>query len=204
MANTVVTSDIDVFLTDAAWAISTYHTVLKASPGAVIFGQDMLFDIPFLADWNKIGDHKQCQTDLNTDCENHSCHDCDYTVGDKLLLRKNGILRKSESRYECDPCTITSVHMNGTIRTRCRTKSEWLNIRKGTPFLTIRTVIKVIFTWLSPSPTQYLCFTQIMIMTLISRLDTFYTSEVFSTSHTDSPCVGASDIGQESAYTCKL
>ena len=30
MADTVVTSDIDVFLTDAAWAIrSTYHTVLK-------------------------------------------------------------------------------------------------------------------------------------------------------------------------------
>ena len=42
MANTVVTSEIDAFLTDAAWAIcSTYHTVLKASPGAAIFGQDM-------------------------------------------------------------------------------------------------------------------------------------------------------------------
>ena len=51
MANTVETSDIDVFLTDAAWAIcSTYHTVLKASQGAAIFGRDMLFDIPFLAD----------------------------------------------------------------------------------------------------------------------------------------------------------
>ena len=56
-----------MFLTDAAWAsCSTYHTVLKASPGAAIFDQDMLFDIPFLADWNKIGDHRQCQTDLNT------------------------------------------------------------------------------------------------------------------------------------------
>ncbi len=51
MANTVVTCDIDAFLTDAAWAIrSTYHTVLKASPGAAIFGLDMLFDISFLAD----------------------------------------------------------------------------------------------------------------------------------------------------------
>jgi transposase InsO family protein len=76
MVNTVVTSDIDAFLKDAAWAIcSTYHTVRKASPGAAIFGQDMLFDIPFLADWNKIGDHRQCQTDLNTEREKHSCHD---------------------------------------------------------------------------------------------------------------------------------
>ena len=66
MANTVAPSDIDVFLTNAAWAIcSTYHTVLKASPGAAIFGWDMLFDIPFLADWNKIGDYRQHHIDLN-------------------------------------------------------------------------------------------------------------------------------------------
>ncbi len=60
MAETVKASDIDVFLSDAVWAIhSTYHTVLKASPGAAIFGQDMLFDIPFIADWQKIGEHRQ-------------------------------------------------------------------------------------------------------------------------------------------------
>jgi hypothetical protein len=47
-------SDINIFLTDAAWAIrSTHHKVLKASLGATIFGQDMLFDIPFIADWKK-------------------------------------------------------------------------------------------------------------------------------------------------------
>ena len=61
MADTVSESDIADFLTNAAWAIrSTYHTVLKASPGAAIFGRDMLFDIPFIADWNKIGDYRQC------------------------------------------------------------------------------------------------------------------------------------------------
>ena len=39
MADSVKTSDIDVFLTNAALAIrSTYHTVLEASPGAAIFG----------------------------------------------------------------------------------------------------------------------------------------------------------------------
>ncbi len=47
MADSVTPDDIDVFLDNAAWAIcSTYHTVLKASPGAAIFGQDMLFNIP--------------------------------------------------------------------------------------------------------------------------------------------------------------
>ncbi len=71
MANSVKTSDIDVFLSDAAWAIrSTYHTVLNASPGAAIFGQDMLFSIQFIADWKKIGEHRQLLTDRNTDREN--------------------------------------------------------------------------------------------------------------------------------------
>jgi hypothetical protein len=63
MATSARPSDI----TNAAWAIrSTYHMVLKASPGTAIFGRDMLFDIPYIADWNKIGDHRQHQTDLNS------------------------------------------------------------------------------------------------------------------------------------------
>jgi hypothetical protein len=39
MAKLVNASDINIFLADAAWAIrSTHHTVLKALPGAAIFG----------------------------------------------------------------------------------------------------------------------------------------------------------------------
>ncbi len=57
MTKSVTPNDVDVFLDNVAWAIcSTYHTVtvLKASPGAAIFGQDMLFDIPFVVDWQKM------------------------------------------------------------------------------------------------------------------------------------------------------
>jgi hypothetical protein len=51
-ADSVTPDDADV---NMAWAIcSTYHTILKASPGAAIFGCDMLFDILFVADWHKI------------------------------------------------------------------------------------------------------------------------------------------------------
>jgi hypothetical protein len=57
MANPVTLDDVDVFLDNTAWAIhSTYHMVLKASPGAAIFGRDMFFDIQSMADWHKIGD----------------------------------------------------------------------------------------------------------------------------------------------------
>jgi hypothetical protein len=98
----------------------------------------MLFNIPFLADWNKIGEHRQHQTDLNTIRKNCSRRDWDYKVGDKVLLQKDVILRKSESWYECDPWTITSVRMNGTIRVQRGTKSERLNIRRVITFLANR------------------------------------------------------------------
>jgi hypothetical protein len=96
MAKSVNASDIDSFLADAAWAIcSTHHTVLKASPGAAIFGQDMLFDIPFIADWKKIGEHRQRLTDLNTAHENKDMIDFDYKAGQKILVQNKGILNKA-------------------------------------------------------------------------------------------------------------
>ena len=55
LADNVNESDIADFLTNTAWTVhSTCHTVLKTLPGAAIFGRDMLFNIPFLADWSKI------------------------------------------------------------------------------------------------------------------------------------------------------
>jgi hypothetical protein len=42
MAKKVTPNDVDVFLDNVAWAIcSTYHTVLKASPGMAIFGRNL-------------------------------------------------------------------------------------------------------------------------------------------------------------------
>ena len=105
----------------------------KTSPGAAIFG-NMLFDVPFLADWKKIREYRQIQSDKNTTRENKTRIDWDYQPGDKVLLRKNGILCKSESRYESDPWTITLVHTNGTIRVQRGTKSEQLNIRRVQPY----------------------------------------------------------------------
>jgi hypothetical protein len=118
MTNSVKPSDIDVFLSDTAWAIcSTNHAVLKASPGAAIFGQGMLFDIQFIADWKKIGEHRQLLTNRNTNRKNEGQIDHEYQVGQKVLVRNNGILCKAESsRYLREPWLIMSVHTNGKIR----------------------------------------------------------------------------------------
>jgi hypothetical protein len=134
MADSVKPSDIDVFLSDAAWAIgSTYHTILKASPGAAIFRRDMLFNILFISDW-KIGEHRQLLTDCNIARKNEGRIDYDYQVGQKVLVRNDGILCKAESRYLREPWLITSVHTNVTIRVQCGNKSEWMNIQRVKPF----------------------------------------------------------------------
>jgi hypothetical protein len=83
MADSVTPDDVEVFLDNAAWAIcSTYHTVLKASPGAAIFGHVMLFDILFVADWRKIGEQRQSLTNRGNQQEKAKQIDYDYKVGD--------------------------------------------------------------------------------------------------------------------------
>jgi hypothetical protein len=104
MADSVTPNGLDVFLDNAAWAIcSTYYTVLKASPGATIFGCNMLFDIPFVADWHKIGEQRPSLTDRGNQRENAKCIDYGYKVGDKALAINEGILRKAESTYGKEP-----------------------------------------------------------------------------------------------------
>jgi hypothetical protein len=92
VADSVTPDDVHVFLDNTAWAIcSTYHMVLKASPGAAIFGHDMLFDIPLVADWHKIGGQRQSLTNRGNQHKNAKRIDYNYKVGDKVLLINEGI-----------------------------------------------------------------------------------------------------------------
>jgi hypothetical protein len=75
----------------------------------------MLFDIPFIADWKIIREHRQRLTDNNTDLENEGRIDYDYKVGQKILVQNEGILRKAQSLWQKDLWTITTGHTNGTI-----------------------------------------------------------------------------------------
>ena len=94
----------------------------------------MLFDVTFVADWKKVGDLRQHQTDCSNKHENKKRNDYDYKVGDKILIQKDGKLRKAESRWVKQLWTITTVHTNGNIRIQCGTKLERVKIRRVTPF----------------------------------------------------------------------
>ena len=95
----------------------------------------MLFDIPFIADWQKIGEYRQQLTDLSNTFENEGRIDYDYKVSQKVLLRKEGILRNAESRWHKKPWLITTVHTNGTIMVQRGKKVERMNIRRVKPFI---------------------------------------------------------------------
>ncbi len=99
------------------------------------FGWDILFDIPFIADWQKIGEYRQRLTDCSNVRENEGRVDYDYRVGQKVLLRKEGILLNAESRWHKKPWLITTVHTNGTITVQRGKKLERMNIWRVKPFI---------------------------------------------------------------------
>ena len=94
----------------------------------------MLFDIPFMADWRKIGERRQSLTNCGNQHESAKQIDYDYKVRDKVLLINKGILRKAESPKQKEYWTITTVHTNGTIRVTRGTKSERINVRRVEPY----------------------------------------------------------------------
>jgi hypothetical protein len=84
----------------------------------------MLFDVPFVADWCKIGERRQSLTNRGNQRKNAKRIDYDYKVEDKELVINKGILRKTESANGKEPWTITTVHTNGTIKIQHGIKTE--------------------------------------------------------------------------------
>jgi acyl-[acyl carrier protein]--UDP-N-acetylglucosamine O-acyltransferase len=76
------------FLSSAAYALrSTLHTTLKATPGKLVFGRDMVLPIKFMTDWGAIEQQRQKEMGRNNRRENASRISHDYKVGDKVLLK---------------------------------------------------------------------------------------------------------------------
>jgi hypothetical protein len=77
------------FLASAAYAIrSKFHTTLKATPGQLVFGRDMVLPIKFMADWGAIEQQLQKEMGRNNRRENASRIRHDYKVGNKIQLKK--------------------------------------------------------------------------------------------------------------------
>ena len=122
------------FLTACAYAIrNTYHTTLKATPGQLVFGRDMILPVQFNADWALIAQRKQDVIDNSNRKENRRRKPHTYKVGEKVLLDKPGLLRKM-SVPRIGPFVITKVSTNGTVHIAKGAVTQRVNIRRIAPY----------------------------------------------------------------------
>ena len=115
------------------WAVrSTYHTTLKATPGQLVFGRDMIFNIKYEADWQLIREQKLARMKENNARENLRRIAHDYAIGDLVSLVKAEFSKAEPDRE--GPFEITRVHTNGTVTVRKGRIEKRLNIRQCTPW----------------------------------------------------------------------
>src|SRR5687767_8495488 len=86
-------------LSATAFAVrSTYHTTLKKTPGQLVFGRDMIFNIQHVANWEYIRQNIQKVIERNNKAENAKRIAYLYKEGDEVLV-KRGTEIKYESPY---------------------------------------------------------------------------------------------------------
>ena len=99
--------NIKQFIIDAAWAIcSAHHTVLSYSSGAVLFDNDMLIDLLYLADW-KVIIHKKLVGNANKE-ENAKYIEHNCAIGCIVLI--------SYKESKCNDGHNNSCTYKGTIK----------------------------------------------------------------------------------------
>ena len=120
-------------LSATAFAVrSTYHTTLQKTPGQLVFGRDMIFNIEHEANWEYIRARKQSLIKKNNINENNKRIPYTYNKGDMVMIN-TGTKNKYEQPYG-GPFPIIKVNDNGTVRIQMGAVTDTVNIRRIEPF----------------------------------------------------------------------
>jgi hypothetical protein len=80
------------FLQACAFGImSTCHTTPQASPGQLVFGKDMIRDIRFQENWDRLKNNKLKFIESSNKRENLNRIKHKYNVGYRILVQKPGL-----------------------------------------------------------------------------------------------------------------
>ena len=121
-------------LSNCAWAIrSTAHTIMEATPGQLVFGRDMLFDLSFKTKLRDIKRKRQDAIQHNNQRENSKRTHYEYKTGDKVLLDRGEMQRKLMPKRE-GPCDIVRIHDDGTMKIKKGLYVQRVSTRRLTPF----------------------------------------------------------------------
>jgi hypothetical protein len=109
------------------------HSTLKATPGAVAFGRNMLFNIPFQADLYALQQKRQLRIDDNLLRANNKRRSHDYQPGEKVLMIDEQA-DKLDAKF-IGPYPITKIHTNGNVTLRIKPNVlRRINIRRIKPY----------------------------------------------------------------------
>ena len=105
---------VDAVLAAAQRALRiTINRTVGTTPGAMVFGRDMLLPIPILTDFNLIRQRRQAVIDENNRRANLRRRFHDYHIGDQVLIFVHDPTKLQDRAH--GPYPITDVHVNGTV-----------------------------------------------------------------------------------------
>ena len=121
-------------LASVAYAIRccSHHSTLKATPGQLVFGRDMLLDLKFEPNYNEMWAQKQKRINYDNVRENFKRASHDYKVDEYVYIIRDGQYCKLEGDKQ-GPFQIREVFSNGTIQLQKGVVSERLNTHRLTP-----------------------------------------------------------------------
>jgi hypothetical protein len=108
---------------------------LGATPGQLVYGCDMLFDLSNKANWKNIKERKKAQIEESNKRKNAKRMNHTYQVGD-LVSKDRNQLQPKLHRPRDGPYTIDKVYTNGTLKIRKGITSEKISIRRVNPYNT--------------------------------------------------------------------
>lgn len=125
---------VDAVLAAAQRALRiTINRTIGTTPGAIVFGRDMLLPIPVLTDFNLIRQRRQAVIDDNNRKVNLRRNFHDYRIGEKVLILTYDPTKLEDRAY--GPYLITETHVNGTVTIQRATGVlERINIRRVRPY----------------------------------------------------------------------
>ncbi|ETO81501.1 hypothetical protein F444_04205 [Phytophthora nicotianae P1976] len=125
---------LETALDYAAYAIrASYHTVLRASPAQLLFGEDMLTRQLHFANWNFLSKQRFMAILQENNRENLKRVQHFYRVGDTVMLRIPARERKKTDPVSKGPYVVKEVFDNGTVLLDTGTAEYRANIRRIFP-----------------------------------------------------------------------
>ena len=103
------------------------------APGSLVFGRDMLLNIPIVTDIISISENRQLQTDLRLERENRRRSHFDYAVGQMVYISNHFSSGDKLKPAWLGPFKVLRVHTNGTLTIERGLIHERVSIRRCKP-----------------------------------------------------------------------